>query len=151
MELDAVKMFSEARLKVRISRRDKSIESLADDVEKGLSSNPKTLPAKYFYDKAGSKIFEEICNLPEYYLTRTEYAILNRYAREIANNFDRKVTLIELGSGNSIKTRLIIEAFLKLFEKLHYMPIDISRSMLVESAKSLLNDYSSLKITALVS
>jgi dimethylhistidine N-methyltransferase len=151
VELDNLKTLGQSRLKVRISRRDKSVESLAEDVSKGLSSKPKTLPPKYFYDTAGSKIFEQISDLPEYYLTRTEFAILNEYALEIANLLNKKIMLIELGSGNSVKTRLIIEAFLKRFERLHYMPIDISKSILIESAKSLLKDYEGLKITALVS
>ncbi|MFQ5865075.1 MAG: L-histidine N(alpha)-methyltransferase [bacterium] len=151
MELDTIKAFGQTRLKVKISRRDKSVESLGEDVLKGLSSNPKTLPPKYFYDQVGSKIFEDICKLPEYYLTRTEYTILNKYAQEIVNRFNKRITLVELGSGSSAKTRLIISAFLKRFKKLHYIPIDISKSILIESAKSLFKDYSNLKITALVS
>ncbi|MFQ5770272.1 MAG: L-histidine N(alpha)-methyltransferase [bacterium] len=151
MELDTLTNLTQSRLKVKISRRDKSVESFAEDVERGLSSVPKTLPPKYFYDKRGSKIFEEICALPEYYPTRTESSILQKYATEIANLFDDRITLIELGSGNSVKTRLIIKAFLKRFKHLHYLPIDISKSILVESAKSLMKDYHRLKITAYVS
>ncbi len=151
MELDTIETLSHSRLKVKISHWDKSVESFADDVQKGLSSNPKTLPPKYFYDRVGSKLFEQICDLPEYYLTRTERAILNRYADDLAGFFNNRFTLVELGSGNSAKTRLIIEAFLKRFAELHYMPIDISRSILVETARLLLRDYENLKITALVS
>ncbi len=151
MELDTLTNLTHSRLKVKISRRDKSVESLADDVMVGLRSVPKTLSPKYFYDKIGSKIFEEICELPEYYPTRTETAILQKYAKDIALMFDEKVTLIELGSGNSVKTRLIMEAFFKQFKRLHYLPIDISKSILVESSKLLMNDYPNLRITAYIS
>lgn len=151
MELDTLTNLTQSRLKIRISRRDKSVESLAQDVVRGLSSVPKTLPPKYFYDKVGSKIFEEICELPEYYPTRTEFAILEDYAAEIANKFKKPITLIELGSGNSAKTRVLIEAFLKRFERLHYQPIDISKSMVEETSEKLLRRYNHLRITAYVS
>ncbi|NIR50216.1 L-histidine N(alpha)-methyltransferase [candidate division KSB1 bacterium] len=151
MELDTLTNLTEERLKVKISRQDKSVESLADDVVAGLSANPKTLPPKYFYDKVGSRIFEEICDLPEYYPTRTELAILENYADDIARQFDEPIRLIELGSGNSFKTRVLIEAFLRRFETLHYMPIDISKSILVKTANDLLEQYPNLKITAYVS
>ena len=142
---------TQSRLTIKISHIDKSVESLAEEVAKGLSSQPKTLPPKFFYDQAGSKIFEEICDLPEYYLTRAESEILQTHAPNMAKLFDENMTLVELGSGNAVKTRLIIEAFLNRFEQLHYVPIDISRSILVESARSLLKDYPNLRITGYVS
>ena len=151
MELETLTDLTQARLEVKISPRDKSVESLAEDVIAGLSANPKTLPPKYFYDQTGSKIFEEICELPEYYPTRTERAILSTYADEIAAAFDDEITLIELGSGNSSKTRLVIEAFIRRFGRLHYMPIDISKSILVETADRLLASYPRLSMTAYVS
>ncbi|MFQ5638953.1 MAG: L-histidine N(alpha)-methyltransferase [bacterium] len=151
MELDTVESLTQSRLEVKISRKDKSVESLAEDVADGLSSTPKTLSPKYFYDKTGSKIFEEICELPEYYPTRSERAILRAYAEEITRFFDKDITLVELGSGNSSKTQLLIRAFIKRFERLHYLPIDISKSILSETAQSLLQKYLHLKITAFVS
>ncbi len=149
-ELDTITDVSHPRLDVKISRKDKSLESLAEDVLAGLSATPKSLPPKYFYDATGSKLFEQICDLPEYYLTRTERDILERYAREIAECFEDDVTLVELGSGNSSKTRLLIEAFIKRFEWLHYLPVDISKSILLETAEDLVRAYPRLKITALV-
>lgn len=151
MEFDTLTKVKHSRLKVKISRRDKSPESFAHDVLKGLSSNPKTLQPKYFYDEIGSELFEEISGLPEYYLTRTERAIIQRYAEEIAILAQKDFALIELGSGNSEKTRLLIEAFLQRNEKLHYIPVDISRSVLVESSKARLKQYHKLRITALAS
>src|ERR1700675_1697317 len=83
-----------------------------EDVLRGLSAPRKTLPSKYFYDQEGSRLFEAICELPEYYLTRAEASILRAHAAEIAARFPTNTTLVELGSGNAAKTRLLIEAFL---------------------------------------
>src|SRR5260370_15046235 len=85
----------------------------ARDVQAGLTASPKTLPCCYFYDRLGSRLFEAICELPEYYLTRAEIAILQARASEIAVLFSGFIDLIELGSGSALKTRLLIEA---LFE-----------------------------------
>ena len=148
MEIETLQT-AKPRLAVHVAKRDKSVESFAGDVLTGLSSNPKWLHAKYFYDEIGSKLFEEICDLPEYYLTRAEHSILENYADEISLRPRSDTVLIELGSGSSLKTRLIIEAFLRRQGKLHYLPIDISKSMLVDSAKKLLKRYNKLKITAL--
>jgi len=151
MELDTLTTLSHSRLKVKISRRDKSVDSFAEDVLDGLSSHPKTLPPKYFYDRVGSKLFEEICDLPEYYVTRTEFSILQNFADDIAARFDDGVTLVELGSGNSSKTRVLIEAFLRQKGRLHYLPVDISKSILIETSQALLRSYCRLKITAYIS
>jgi dimethylhistidine N-methyltransferase len=117
----------------------------------GLSATPKVLHPKYFYDKRGSQLFEAIANLEEYYPTRTEDAILKRYAGDIAERCRPGTKIIELGSGSSVKTRRIIRAFTEKFGKLHYIPIDISLSMLVHSAKALLRKYKALRITAFAS
>jgi L-histidine Nalpha-methyltransferase len=118
------------------------------DVIKGLTQNPKSLPPCYFYDDRGSVLFEQICDLPEYYLTRTETAILQQFSDEIA-----KITgtceLVELGSGNSSKTRILLDAYQQLGYPLHYLPIDVSTGMLESSAKQLLKDYPSLQVSAL--
>ncbi|RMF63961.1 MAG: L-histidine N(alpha)-methyltransferase [Calditrichaeota bacterium] len=151
VELDTIENLTQSRLTVKISRRDKSVETFADDVLAGLSATPKTLPAKYFYDEVGSQLFEQICALPEYYLTRSESAILQTYADEIAGSVAENAVLVELGSGSSVKTRLLLEAFLRRAQQQHYIPIDISRSMLVQTARRLLQKYACLKITAYVS
>lgn len=121
----------------------------AADVEKGLTSTPKFLHSKYFYDEIGSQLFEQICELEEYYPTRAETEILRTRSGEIAANFDRKASIVEFGSGSSTKTRLLINAFLERFGGLRYVPIDISRSILEESAQELLNDYPGLDIHAI--
>ncbi|MFQ5893744.1 MAG: L-histidine N(alpha)-methyltransferase, partial [Nitrospinota bacterium] len=122
----------------------------AADVRRGLSAQPKWLPCKYFYDERGSQLFEEICTLPEYYLTRTELAILEGCAPEIATVSRGNVTLVELGSGSSRKTRLLLEALIAHQGDLHYVPIDISESMLVDIATRLVATYPTLTVTAYV-
>src|SRR5262249_41149608 len=109
----------------------------------------KRLHCRYFYDAEGSRLFEEICALPEYYLTRTERRILRERAAEIARGFPGPVALVELGSGSAVKTRLLIEALLAEHGALRYVPVDISRSILEESARALLADYPRLEIRAL--
>ncbi|MFQ5675284.1 MAG: L-histidine N(alpha)-methyltransferase [bacterium] len=151
MEFDTLSKIQHSRLSVKVSRKDCSSEPFSRDVLVGLSSTPKTLPPKYFYDETGSRLFEDICELPEYYPTRTERAIIRRYAEEISILSQKDCALIELGSGSSAKTRLLIEAFLRRSEKLHYIPVDISKNILVESSKALLQDYEQLRITALAS
>lgn len=115
------------------------------DVIQGLTKKQKTLPARYFYDAKGSQLFEEICELSEYYPTRTEASILEQYAREIAQTTGN-CELVELGSGSSTKTRLLLDAYQNNKYPTHYIPIDVSGSILEESAQKLLQDYTNLKI-----
>ena len=86
------------------------LEEFPGDVAAGLTAEPKRLSCRYFYDREGSRLFEAICELPEYYLTRAETEILERHAREIASLFPNDVTVIELGSGSAVKTRLLLQA-----------------------------------------
>ncbi|MBW4686152.1 MAG: L-histidine N(alpha)-methyltransferase [Komarekiella atlantica HA4396-MV6] len=118
------------------------------DVIKGLTQIPKSLPPSYFYDDRGSELFEQICNLPEYYLTRTETAILQQYASEIAI-ITGACELVELGSGSSTKTRILLNAYQQLGYPLRYVPIDVSAGILESSAKQLLVDYPSLRVCAM--
>src|SRR5258708_13142016 len=87
------------------------LDALRADVRAGLTATPKTLPPKYFYDARGSELFDEITRLPEYYLTRAETAILRRHAADIAEQ-SRCESLVELGSGTSAKTRLLLPPLL---------------------------------------
>jgi len=123
---------------------------LARDALLGLSSRPKSLPPAHFYDAAGSRLFEGITRLPEYYLTRTELGILRRHAAEIVSGPGGPAALVELGSGSSTKTRALIEALLARQDGLHYVAIDVSRAALLEAAPGLLRDYPALSVTALV-
>lgn len=122
--------------------------TFAQDVAAGLTASPKWLPYRYFYDHQGSLLFEAICDLPEYYVTRAEREVLQARAGEIASLLPQANTLVELGSGSAVKTRLLLDAFFRSRHALRYVPIDISRSMLTESSLALLQEYPSLEILA---
>ncbi|MGH8508727.1 MAG: L-histidine N(alpha)-methyltransferase [Gammaproteobacteria bacterium] len=113
-----------------------------NDVVRGLSAQPKHIPPKYFYDRRGSALFEDICRLPEYYLTRVETAILSRCAREIAKLTGPDSVLIELGSGASRKVRHLLETLRPPV----YVAVDISREFLLESTRRLARDYPWLEV-----
>ena len=123
-------------------------DDLAREVARGLTATPKRIPCRFFYDDAGSALFEEICALPEYYLTRAEDEILARNAREIAAAMPAGCDLVELGSGSARKTRRLIDALLARTPRLLYVPIDISRAALAESAPRLLDGRPGLSIRA---
>lgn len=115
------------------------------DVIKGLSAAQKTLPCRYFYDDRGSALFEKICELDEYYPSRTERGILERAAPEIAR-LTGPSELVELGSGNAQKTRLLLDAHAGRSHPLRFLPIDVSEGMLKASARELLSLYEDLHI-----
>ncbi|HEY0006986.1 MAG TPA: L-histidine N(alpha)-methyltransferase [Pyrinomonadaceae bacterium] len=144
-------LVSEDRLTVHNLVRSDLQASFAEDVRRGLSSNPRRLFPKYFYDELGSRLFDAICLLPEYYLTRAEDEILSRSAEEITSSIKGHKTLLEMGSGSAAKTRRIIEAILKEQSELHYIPVDISASALEQSSRVLLQSYTELRITAYAS
>jgi dimethylhistidine N-methyltransferase len=117
------------------------------DVLHGLTRPRKELPCKYFYDDAGSQLFDRICDLEEYYPTRCERAILERHAPEMAARFGPRCALFEYGSGSSVKTRLLLDA---LVDPDAYLPVDISAAHLHESARRLRRDYPGLRVLPLV-
>lgn len=118
----------------------------ARDVEAGLLAEPRRLSCRYFYDAAGSDLFEAICELPEYYLTRTERRILQENADDIAAAVPFQAALLELGSGSSVKTRLLIEALLRRQGSLRYVSIDISPTILEQASEALLDTYPELNV-----
>ncbi|NJL81265.1 MAG: L-histidine N(alpha)-methyltransferase [Richelia sp. SM2_1_7] len=140
----------ENRLKIQYLQQltPKVASPAGSDVVKGLTDNPKYLSPRYFYDDRGSELFEEICELPEYYVTRTETSILQNCAEEIAD-ITGACELIELGSGSSTKTRILLDAYHKLGYPLRYLPIDVSAGILEASARQLLVDYPTLQVHAL--
>ena len=114
-----------------------------NDVLHGLRYRPRHLPCKYFYDDRGSKLFDAICELDEYYLTRTELGIMERYAPEMAEVIGPGVMLVEYGSGSSIKSRLLLDA---LIEPTAYVPVDISGEHLNQTASGLRSAYPDLEV-----
>jgi len=118
-------------------------ESCLEEVIQGLSKPQKSLPCKLFYDERGSTIFEEICNLDEYYLTRTEMGIMQANIDEICSSLGNDCLLIEFGSGSSTKIRLMLN---HLRDPAAYVPIDISYEHLIKSTGALSREYPSLNI-----
>ena len=139
----------EQRLHLEYLLDTKVANDEGQDIIDGLKQTLKTLPPRYFYDGKGSQLFEQICELPEYYPTRTEAGILKKYATDIAE-VTGNAKLIELGSGSSTKTRLLLDAYQALDYPLSYVPIDVSGSILKDSAYNLLKDYSSLNINGII-
>jgi dimethylhistidine N-methyltransferase len=113
------------------------------DVLHGLSQMPKRLPCKYFYDRRGSMLFDAICVQREYYLTRIEQQIMREHCTEMANELGPATTLVEYGSGSSIKTRYLLESLRRPTE---YMPVDISREHLLTTAERLRRDFPDVPI-----
>jgi len=120
-----------------------SRNTFQDDVIHGLQRIPKRIPCKYLYDERGARLFEEICELEEYYPTRTELSIMNRNVAEMASQLGSRCLLIEYGSGSGIKTRILLKA---LIEPVGYVPIDISRDQLTEAAANLGQQFPALEV-----
>lgn len=118
-------------------------DDLFAEVTAGLRADHKTLPCKYFYDAAGSRLFDQICELDEYYPTRTEVGILNERAPEISDAVDENVLVIELGSGSSTKTHLLLRA---LENPAGYVPVDISRDHLTDAADRIAGEFPDLPV-----
>ena len=133
-----------AEIAVRYSADERKAE-LAEEARLGLTSTPKELQPKWFYDERGSELFDAITRLPEYYLTRAERSILERHAGEIAAMTDA-TTLIELGSGTSDKTRLLLD----VLAPRRFVPFDVSEETLRASAQRLAREYPDLEVLAVV-
>lgn len=118
-------------------------DGMREEVLRGLRSVPKTLPPKLFYDAAGARLFEAICALPEYYVTRAELAILEAHAADIAELAGPGATLVEYGSGAGVKVRLLLDAF---HEPAGYVPIDISAEQLREVAGEIAAAYPLIEV-----
>lgn len=118
-------------------------DDMREEVLEGLDEEQKTLPCKYFYDERGSKLFDAICELPEYYLTRTELGIMETHVADMAAMLGPQLTLVEPGSGSSLKTRMLLD---HLREPVAYVPVDISRAHLVNAADRLNRLYPDLEV-----
>ncbi|WP_137725060.1 L-histidine N(alpha)-methyltransferase [Prescottella subtropica] len=124
-------------------------EALRDDVTRGLTASPKWLPPKWFYDARGSELFDRITRLPEYYPTRTERSLLERHAGEIAAVTAPR-TLVELGSGSSEKTRLLLRAMTEHGTLERYVPQDVSETALREAARRIADEFPDLTVHGVV-
>lgn len=134
------------RASPRASDHDGARLRMLEEVTASLSLSPKMLPSKYFYDEAGSRIFDEITELDEYYITRTETAIMRRHGEEMASEIGAGALLVEFGSGSSVKTRLLLE---RLADPAGYVPVDISGDYLAEVARGLRRAHPEIPILPL--
>jgi dimethylhistidine N-methyltransferase len=123
---------------------------IAEAVREGLSAHPKRLPPKLFYDAQGSRLFEQITETPEYYLTRTERSIFREFVPQMAEQAGNNLTLVELGAGSARKTRLLIEALLRRQLRLDFYPVDVSPTALRDALASLNGDYPTLHVAPIV-
>ena len=124
-------------------------QALLDDARRGLADHPKSISPVWFYDERGSELFEQITRLPEYYPTRTERRLLERYADDIARRADSD-TLVELGSGSSEKTILLLDAMAATGKFAQYCPLDVSEEALIAAAEGVAAAYPGVRIHALV-
>src|SRR5271169_4535016 len=125
-------------------------DAMALAVREGLSATPNRLPCWLLYDEIGSELFEQITELPEYYLTRTERSILERYAGEILQQAGPSLTLVELGAGTASKTCILIEELLHRQSRALFSPIDVSPSALDEVMWRLGRQFPSLRLSPIV-
>ncbi len=155
-------MHGRGKIRIEVLGDTGGASDMAEDVRAGLTADPKDLSPwpKYFYDEEGSRLFEEITRLPEYYQSRTERSILREKAREIVSR-TRCRELVELGSGSASKTRIVLDAIFDAHEPggntiggeertVLYVPVDVSESALRESGERLLEDYAGLEICGYV-
>ena len=124
-----------------------SLKSFLKDVIQGLSRQRKTLRCKYFYDDYGSQLFDQICVLEEYYLTRTELGIMRDNAESIADQHGKKIMLVEYGSGSSTKTRILLES---LVDPVAYVPVNISEEHLLKTSEGLRVSFPEIEILPVV-
>ncbi|MDQ3851723.1 MAG: L-histidine N(alpha)-methyltransferase [Thermoproteota archaeon] len=129
-----------------LQQKNTEFEEFASDVAKCLASKNKYLSPKYLYDKVGSQLFEQICLQPEYYLTRTEASILNKHTPLISKLAGSNIKIIELGSGSSSKTAILLSYLSSQKKRIYYFPIDISSSILVESERKLRSQFPNASI-----
>ena len=145
--MKALLQSDDLRIESWLSEQDERM--LANDVLDGLTRPFKELPPKHFYDTRGSELFDRICDLPEYYPTRTEKHILERNVEEIIAH-TRAGELVELGSGAADKARIVLDAMERAGTLEHYVPLDVSETVVEEAARQLVDEYEGLKVHGVV-
>ena len=148
-EREYTKIVIDERLCYYEPSKNKSVKTLVKELSLSLNQKQKSIHPKFFYDKKGSNLFEKICKLPEYYLTRTEISILEKLDDKLSTYMNEEFRLVELGSGSSYKTRILLSMLEKLQKQVEYFPIDIS-TILKESTVTLLDDYENLHMTGII-
>lgn len=133
-----------------IARELLTLPPFALEVEEGLTGSPKSLPPKLFYDERGSQLFEDITRLPEYYLTRTELAILQDHSRDILLSAGQGLSVVELGAGTAAKTTTLLNALSAMQLRVDYFPVDISRTALADARKRIEAECGQVKVHPVV-
>jgi dimethylhistidine N-methyltransferase len=133
--------------RVRVTDYEPAAADFLREAIAGLCASPRTLPSKFFYDERGSDLFREICELPEYYITRTETALLEQYAGELAKSVGANAELVGFGTGAGVKTRMLLQS---LENAIAYVPVDISKQRLIDSAHELSRVMPELEILPVV-
>lgn len=136
------------RLSVLTLQHDDASARMRAEIAAGLASQPRCIPPTYFYDAVGSALYEQITQLDAYYPTRTEASLLRRLAPQLARALGNP-EIVELGSGSSRKTRLLLDAFAAHGQTLTYVPIDVNQAMLLETAECLVKEYPNLRVMGL--
>lgn len=137
------------RIRIDYHRDGREDQAFLDELRASLAETPRRIPSKYFYDERGSELFEAICELPEYYPTRAERAILERHAGEIVRASGCS-ELVELGSGAATKTRLLLDAMAEAGTLELYVPFDVSEEMVARVARELTEHYPGLRVHGVV-
>lgn len=137
------------RIRIDYHRDGREDQAFLDELRASLAETPRRIPSKYFYDERGSELFEAICELPEYYPTRAERAILERHAGEIVRASGCS-ELVELGSGAATKTRLLLDAMAEAGTLELYVPFDVSEEMVARVARELAEHYPGLRVHGVV-
>lgn len=138
---------SYARERFTLRKGPDDAPGFAEDIRQGLSAVQKSIPPRYFYDPLGSALFEAICHLPEYYLTRSEWEILEGFRPAILEMAGAVSHVVELGSGSGRKTRLLLDELTRA-RPIRYIPVDVDASILESSGQALLAEYPTLTVTA---
>ena len=148
-EREYTKFVVDERLCYYEPSKNKSEKTFVEELSLSLNQKQKSIHPKFFYNKKGSELFEKLCKLPEYYLTRTEISILTQLHNKLPAYMNGEFRLVELGSGSSHKTRILLSILEKLQKQIEYFQIDISK-ILKESTITLLNDYENLHMTGII-
>jgi len=139
---------SDLKIDIHLDEAD-LFENMKREIRLGLQSTPKSIPPKFFYDKTGSLLFEQITEQPEYYQTRTERKLLERIAPEIERKYDFH-ELLELGSGSSAKTRVLLDEMSSAGSLELYLPFDVSRTMIQRTADELIDEYPTMSLHGII-
>ena len=142
-------MLDQSNIIIDVHLNNQDPGAVKEEIRAGLLSTPRTLPAKYFYDERGSELFEQICELPEYYQTRTEHELLKTVADDVVTQTSAE-ELVELGSGAATKTRVVLDAMARAKRLRFYVPFDVSEGIVRRVAQELVEEYEGLQVHGVV-